>query len=660
MVRQELLEATDAAIDDAVNHVEPIVLRGLLYLLTGDEEVAAIPETIVTIGVLSSVAAVKDPDHVALLRGKAAAFLKAYRDNGAGSMPIVNDRLRRSLELAAGEEIPDDELDMWLEQAAFDPMARSYDGPPLNSEDLDENFRVAIIGAGMAGLNAAVQLKQAGIPFVCIEKNDEVGGTWRENRYPGARLDTSSRSYFHTLGVDFHSPGPFSVQAHNESYTQWLAKEFDLHRHVMFNTEVSSVAWDDDDKLWTIQATNPDGKQTIQVQAVISAVGFLSRPNIPDFKGADQFRGLKIHTATWPADLDITGKRIAVIGSGATSYQMVPELAKKASHLAMFQREPSWCFEAPGYLSTYPPQVNWLDRNFPYLTNFLRFRSSWNFRPDVTLRRITIDPDYQDTHAVSAFNKAIRESCIAFMRRKLGDREELVERMIPRSPPFSSRPVLVDSHDNIYDALLRDDVELVSDGIDCIVPEGIRTSDGTVHEADIIVFATGFRANDFLWPMDIRGRNGASCEALWAEDGARAYLGAMIPDFPNFFIIYGPNMNSFGVGLGIIELEELVTRFSVNCIGGLLAKGLCSIDVAADAFDRYNRMLDREEARRIWSDRRSTSYYKNEHGRSACNCPFDIRQLWNWLRDPVEGNRSGKAKADPVVRAWFGADLIAS
>ena len=660
MVRQELIEATDATIDDAVNHVEPIVLRGLLYLLTGDEEVAAIPQTTVTSGVLSSVAAVKDPDHVALLRQKAAAFLKAYRDNGAGQMPIADERLRRSLELAAGDQIPDGELDMWLEQSAFDPMARGYDGPPHSFDDLEGNFQVAVIGAGMAGLNAAVQLKQAGIPFVCIEKNGEVGGTWCENRYPGARLDTSSRSYFHTFGVDFHSPGPFSVQAHNERYVQWMAEEFDLHRHVMFDTEVNSIEWDDDDKLWTIRTTTPDGERTVRAQAVISAVGFLSRPNIPEFEGSELFRGLKIHTAAWPANLDISGKRIAVIGSGATSYQMVPELAKQAAHLDLFQREPSWCFEAPGYLSTYPPQVNWMDRNLPYLTNFLRFRSSWNFRPDVTLQRITIDPDFQDTHAVSAFNKAIRESCIAFMQRKLGDREELIEKMLPSSPPFSSRPVLVDSNDNIYDALLRDNVELVSVGIDRFVPEGIQTADGVVHKADIIVYATGFRANEFLWPMDIRGRNGASCEALWAKDGARAYLGAMIPDFPNFFIVYGPNMNSFGIGLGIIELEELVTRFSVNCIGGMLAEGMRSVDVSADAFERYNALLDSEESRRVWSDRRSTSYYKNEHGRSACNCPFDIRQLWTWLRDPIEGKRSDTGETDPAVRAWFGADLTAS
>lgn len=658
MIGQELLEAADSTIEDAVGYVEPIVLRGLLYLLTGDEEAAAVPDGTVTNGVLSSVKAVTDPGDIALLREKAATFLKQLRDSRAESVPLVEARLPRSLELTAGAAIPDAELAMWLEQSAFDPMARSYDGPPLAADKLSGEFKVAIIGAGMAGLNAAVQLRNAGIPFVCIEKNGEVGGTWRENRYPGARLDTLSRSYFHTLGAEFPCPGPYSVQAHNESYMQWMADHFDLKRDVMFNTEVTSIDWDEQGKVWTIQAKTPEGEQTLRFQAVISAVGFLSRPNIPDFPGADQFRGLKIHTAKWPADLDFSGKRIAVIGSGATSYQMVPELAKQAGQLTLFQREPSWCFEAPGYLSPYPPQVTWLDRNFPYLVNFLRFRASWNFRPEVTLRRITIDPDFADTHAVSSFNKEIRDNCLAFMRRKLGGREDLVERMTPKSPPFSSRPVLVDSNGNIYDALLQDNVELVSDGIESFVPEGIRTVDGKVHEADIIVYATGYRANDFLWPMDIRGRNGASCEALWARDGARAYLGAMLPDFPNFFMIYGPNMNSFGIGLGIIELEEMVTRFALNCIGGMLANGQRSVDVTTDAFSRYNALLDRHEAGRVWSDPRSTSYYRNDYGRSACNCPFDIRLLWNWLRDPLNDRPPGEGVIEPTVRPWFGADLV--
>ncbi len=655
MPRPELLAATDAIIDDAVEHVEPIVLRGLLYLLIGDEAVAAVPHASETRGVLGTVTTLTDPDHVAFLRAKAAAFLKAYRDAGAGDWPLVRERLHRGLELAAGGTIADDEISMWIEQAGFDPAPRGYDGPPLPEGLAESGFQVAVIGTGMGGLNAAVQLKQAGIPFVCLEKNADVGGTWHENRYPGVRLDTTSRSYFHSFAADFPCPGPYSVGAHNARYLNWVADEYALRDDIRFGTEVQSVTWDEGAGLWEIRARTPEGPKSWRVAAVISAVGFLSRPNIPEVEGLDSFEGVALHTARWSADLDLADKRVAVIGSGATGYQMIPELAKQAGHLTLFQREPSWCFEAPGYLAPYAPQVNWLDRNLPYLTNLLRFRSSWLFRPDATLPRVTIDPGFDDPHAVSELNKVIRDGCLAFMRRKFGDRDDLIAQMTPASPPFSSRPVLVDSQDNIYDALLRDNVDLVSDRIERITPNGLRTADGREHEVDVIVFATGYRANDFLWPMELRGRGGASCEALWEKDGARAYLGTMLPDFPNFFIVYGPNMNSFGNGLGVIETEELATRFAVNCIGGMLAQGGRTVDVGHEAFARFNEALDREEAKRVYADARATSYYKNEHRRSACNCPFDVRLLWHWMRDPVEGSH-----ADPAapVRAHFGADLI--
>jgi 4-hydroxyacetophenone monooxygenase len=197
-------------------------------------------------------------------------------------------------------------------------------------------------------------------------------------------------------------------------------------------------------------------------------------------------------------------------------------------------------------------------------------------------------------------------------------------------------------------------VELVTEPIDRIIPGGICTVDGREHELDVIVFATGFRANDFLWPMEVRGHNGASCETLWSKDGARAYLGVMLPGFPNFFMLYGPNMNTFGNGLGVIETQELATRFALSCIGELILSGSSTIEVEQAAYDRFNDALDGEEAKRVYSDRRTTSYYRNEHRRSACNCPFDIRVLWKWLRDPVSLR---EADASETVRPYIGGDL---
>ena len=211
----------------------------------------------------------------------------------------------------------------------------------------------------------------------------------------------------------------------------------------------------------------------------------------------------------------------------------------------MFQRTPSWVFRRPGYLAPFPPQVNWLDRNLPYHTNFVRFQTC--VPAPLAGRRFgaSVDPDFDDPHAVSPLNKQIRDKRIAFMQSKFGDRPDLMEKMIPCRRRCRSRPVLVDRDYSIYDVLLRDDVTLVTTEIRRVTPTGIELEDGTHVEVDVIVLATGFKANDFLWPMEVRGRDGTRMEDLWAPDGARAYLGAMLPGFPNLFMLYGPNTNQY-------------------------------------------------------------------------------------------------------------------
>jgi 4-hydroxyacetophenone monooxygenase len=670
--RQELLNATDDVIDDAVKYADPMVLRGLLYLLTGDESIALIAVSPPGFRFLEGTS-VTDPADIALLKAKAADFLKAYRDAGAGDLPIgPKERLHRSLNLTAGRDISDAEVEFWLEQLAIDPFVRglSWQSPPL-PERLAE-FSVAVIGAGMGGLNVAVQLKRAGLPFVVLEKNPSVGGTWYENRYPGARVDSPSRGYSHVFGVDYVWPGPFCPQSENEKYFNWVADNFAIRDRIEFNTEVKSVIWDDQAALWEIKAVGPQGLRTVRANAVFSCVGFLSRPNLPEINGMDTFTGPAFHTARWPSDLDVTGKRIAVIGTGCSGYQMVPELAKLADHTYVFQRTPNWCYDLPGYLKPFPPQVNWLDRNLPYHSNFMRYRIAILAGPENVRPRWEIDPNFSDPHARSALNKSIRDERISFMRRKLADRPELFEKMLPEAPPMAARPILVDPDYSIFDALLRDNVTLVSDGIERITPDGILARDGHEYPVDIIVFATGFKANDFLWPMEVRGRGGQRVEELWEKDGARAYLGAMLPGFPNFFIVYGPNSNSVS-GLQIPDFEEIVTRFGLECIRGLIEQGKRTVDVTTDAYWRFNDVLDRWEAFKIYMDPRANNYYRNKHGRSAGNSPIDSRLMWGWLRSPVAprpdlvlfnggpvaaggGPTSGGADE---VHPHFGHDLIA-
>ncbi len=630
--QEALLRASDAEIEDAVTYADPMMLRGLLYQLTGDQEVAS---TEVTPPAGIDAPTVARESDVAFLRAKAATYLKVRRDAGAGPIDIgPSQRLPRSLALAGGvEEVPPEDLQCWLEEVGLEPHVRglTWNRPPP-SERL-ASFSVVVIGAGMGGLNAAVQLKQAGIDFTVLEKNSGVGGTWFENSYPGARVDSPSRTYTHIFGVGIDLANPFCDRAENQRYFNRVADDFDVRRNIVFDTEVVSLRWDEDDATWEVTAKGPEGQRVWRPNVVISAVGLLSRPSIPAIDGSSDFTGLSFHTARWPQDLDLDGLRIGVIGTGCSGIQLVPELAPLTGHVVVFQRSPQWLFDRKGYREPYPPQVTWLDQNFPYFRNFMRFRAQWLMGPYLSGPLREVDPTFDHPHARSAVNKRLRDERVAFIERKFESQPDLIERMIPAFPPYARRPVQVDSDYCYYDALLRDDVTLVTDGIERITASGIRTFDGTEYELDVIVFATGFRANECLWPMDVRGRDDRPIQELWSKDGPRAYLGTMAPGFPNFFMVYGPNMNAYG-GLGVLNLEEMAVRFTLGCVEHLLLNGQRSVDVTEAAYWRWNDELDERESSRIYMDPRAKSYYQNEHGRSATNCPFYGTEMWHRLRHP--------------------------
>jgi 4-hydroxyacetophenone monooxygenase len=649
----EFWRATDETIADAVGFADPMVLRGLLFQLTGDDEILAL-ETEKEPLADFFVDRLAKPSDVDRLREKAVRYIKALRDGGPADIPLGPlERIYESLSLTAGHPVPRDEWPIWLEASALDPWARGADRERLPTAEQAAGFKVAVIGTGLSGLDAAAHLKRAGIPFIIFEKNPEVGGTWFENRYPGARVDSPSRSYTHLFGIDFPYPFAFCPRDENLRYMQWVAESFGLREHVLFNSEVTSIVWDDAADEWEITANSAEGRKTWRVNAVISCVGFLSRPQLPQIEGMDAFQGVSCHTAKWPDDLDVAGKRVAVIGSGASGYQTTPVLAKTAARLHLFQRSPSWCFENPSYVSPLPRQSLWLDRNFPYYVNYARFRLSWQGGPRMAKIAPRIDPEFSDPYARSAYNKRSRDERIAYIRKKLATRPELIEKMIPSAPPLSSRPIMIDTEDSIYEALLRDNVTLVSDPIERITPTGIQVG-GQEIPLDVIVYATGFRANEYLWPMEIRGRHGVRLEDLWAKDGPRAYLGSMLPGFPNFFMSYGPNSNNFG-GFQVVDFLEIVVRFALQCIAGLAAQDKRWVEVTDEAYWRFNEELDREEKFMIYMDPRAHNYYQNGHGRSCVNGPVDFRRMWRWLRDPA-----GPAlqETDAGLRPYFGEDLV--
>lgn len=652
-VTDALATASDQMLAAAIDHADPLILRGLLYQLTGDETLIAMPIENVAFG-YSRQDRLANPADVELVQRKTIAWLKELRDTGARRVSIgPMERLPHSLELIAGTSIPERELPMWIEETGLDPLARGLTWKAQPTPEQLEGFFVVVIGAGISGINAAVHLKAAGIPFVVIEKNAGVGGTWFENRYPGIRVDSPSRGYLHLFGLEYPQPYSFCPGAENVRYMEWVVQKYDLADHLLFDSEVSSLIWDESNKTWAVEAVTPDGPRRWTSNAVISCVGFLSRPNVAHLEGIETFDGVATHTAQWPADLDLAGKRVGIVGSGASGYQTTPVIAKVAAQTTLFQRTPSWCYATPGYVAPLADETVWVDLHVPFYVNFARFRMGRMYGPDLTLSSMMVDPDFDDPLARSALNKAMRDGCISFISEKLGHRPDLMEQMIPVTPPMTSRPIRVDPDDNVYTALLRDDVSLVSERIERVTPNGI-VAGGVEHPLDVIVLATGFRANDFLWPMEVRGRGGVQPDELWAKDGPRAYIGSMMPGFPNLFMAYGPNTNNFG-GLQVIDLLELEIRFALECIGGLIEQGRQSVEVTEDAYWRYNAELDQVESRMIYKDPRVSNYYQNEHGRSSVNGPIDIRRMWNWLRDPAG---TPTADLDAGLRPWFGGDLV--
>ena len=241
-----------------------------------------------------------------------------------------------------------------------------------------------------------------------------------------------------------------------------------------------------------------------------------------------------------------------------------------------------------------------------------------------------IDPDFHDPFAISASNKDVRDACISYLERKLSD-ADLVAKMTPPHPPFSARPVLVDRDYNVLDAIQRDNVSLITEGIARVTSTGIETTDGGRHDFDVIVYATGFHATKYLFPMTVTGRNGKTIEDLWDKDGPRAYVGCMMPGFPNLWALYGPNTNG---GLLVPSIHELVTLYALQCLEHLILEDKQFVDVKEAAYWAYNRMVDERGAHKAYTDPRSNSYYWSEYGRSVTNCPFTASEMWSFVHHP--------------------------
>ncbi len=570
-------------------------------------------------------------DDQAKIRALALDVLRRYRD-GDGRLPPPprDDVVHEMMRFIVGQPLSPDYVAFLSTELALD--GRDGDAQPLESVPaaVKQEFHVVIVGAGMSGLLAAIRLQQAGIPYTVIEKNADVGGTWFENTYPGCRVDSPNHIYSYSFAPN-DWPQHFSPQPVLREYFTRCAVEYRVRDHIRFDTEVESMVWDDRAQRWTVHVRGKDGAAaTLLANAVISAVGQLNRPRLPDIPGRERFAGVAFHSARWEHQHDLRGKRVAVIGTGASAFQFVPEVAREAADVVVFQRTPPWILPTPDYHADIPSGTHWLLNHVPYYAKWFRFWMFWRTAEGL-LSAVTIDPAWPDQErSVSAANEQLRAILLENITALVGDDPGLLAKATPHYPPGGKRMLL--DNGNWLQALKRDNVRVVTDPICEITPRGVTTTCGDVYDADVLIYGTGFQANRFLFPMAVKGRNGLDLHAHWDGD-PRAYLGITIPGFPNFFCLYGPNTNIVVNG-SIVFFSECEVRYILGCLESLLRDGHAAMECRHDVHDTYNRVIDEGNLGMAWGTPRVRSWYKNARGRVTQNWPFTLLEYWSRTRAP--------------------------
>jgi 4-hydroxyacetophenone monooxygenase len=398
-----------------------------------------------------------------------------------------------------------------------------------------------------------------------------------------------------------------------------VADKFGLRSHIRFGAEVKAADYDKDAQRWLVTVHDVGGSQEVlKANVLISAVGIFNPIKMPDVKGLDRFAGPCFHSAQWPANLDLKGKRVAIIGNGASAMQIGPEIQHTVASLTIFQRSPHWAAPNPQFRKMIPQPLRFLMREVPLYRLWYRLRLGWMFG-DRLHSALQKDPNWPAAdRSLNKINDSHRDYFTRYIVSELGDKTELLDQVVPKYPPYGKRMLL----DNGWYRMLRNQrVKLVSDPIAEILPDKIVTQDGSEYPADVLVVATGFDVLRFLTSFKARGRSGRSLREVWEDDNARAYLGTAIPDFPNFFCLYGPNLQP-GHGGSIMFVIEMQMRYIMDLLKKMLNQGIGAVECRQDVHDAYNQRVDDAHTNMVWTHPGVETYYRNERGRVVVNSPY--------------------------------------
>ena len=476
---------------------------------------------------------------------------------------------------------------------------------------MSDKRSVAVVGAGLGGLCAGAKLLEAGFEDLTIlEKAASVGGTWRDNTYPGCCCDVPVSLYQFSFAPSLAWSHVYPRHDEIRRYAEDVADRFGLRPHLHLGEETTRAAWDDTRATWRIETS---AGRTIEANALVAALGQLNRPQVPDIPGHEDFTGPSFHSARWAHSVDLAGKRVAVVGSAASAVQIIPEVAKVAARVAVFQRTPNWVIprldrpitDEEKSLALTAPHVAMMARDLVYQNaDHLFWQAfSWTDEGRAAYTRI-------------ALNHLAEQVPDPALRAKL----------TPDYPVGCKRILISDDY---FPALLRPNVELITERIARILPGGIETADGARHPFDVIVWATGFETTGWQWSIDVVGRGGLRLRDAWAESPS-AYLGITVAHFPNLFVLYGPNTN-LGHNSITFMLERQV-EYAVQALRAMRDRGLAAIEPTDAAQARFHAELQAALARTTWADPHCRSWYKNERG--------EITQNWgSHTRDYADATR---------------------